>query len=86
VTKTLADIYFQQGYFQEAYKIYKALFEKDPSDLDIQIRLDELSKKLGPSSPSIIKSPRSTEEKIRFLKNWLANIQRRKKGNGKYIL
>jgi tetratricopeptide (TPR) repeat protein len=77
MTKTLAEIYFKQGHLQEAYEIYKALFEKDPSDLDIQKRLEELSKKLGPSSPSITKSPRSTEEKIRFLKKWLANIQER---------
>jgi tetratricopeptide (TPR) repeat protein len=79
ITKTLAEIYFQQGHFQEAYEIYKALSEKDPSDLEIQKRLDELSKRSGLSPSSIQKPPRSTEEKIHFLERWLANVQERKR-------
>lgn len=79
MTKTLAEIYIQQGHFEEAYEILKALSEKDPSDMEIQ-KLMELSEKLKRSSPLTDQSIRTTEEKIRLLERWLANIQERKRG------
>jgi len=80
MTKTLAEIYIQQGHFEEASEILKALSEKDPSDMEIQKRLMELSEKLKRSSPLTDESIRTTEEKIRLLERWLANIQERKRG------
>jgi tetratricopeptide (TPR) repeat protein len=77
-TKTLAEIYLQQGHLQEAYEIYKALAEKDPFDLEIQKRLEELREKLHPSPPSSFPYPLSREEKIRHLEKWLANIRKRR--------
>jgi DNA-binding SARP family transcriptional activator len=68
-TKTLAEIYLQQGHLQEAYEIYKALAEKDPFDQEIQKKVEELREKLHPSPPS-------KEEKIRHLEKWLANIRK----------
>jgi predicted Zn-dependent protease len=78
ITKTLADLYLQQGHFQEAYKIYKALSERDPSDKEIQSKLKELRAKLKPP-PQTDAPPRSTEEKIRTLERWLDNIRKRKR-------
>ncbi len=77
-TKTLAEIYLQQGHLQEAYEIYKALAEKDPSDAEIRKRLEELREKLHPSPPSSFPFPLSKEEKIRRLEKWLANIRKRR--------
>jgi predicted Zn-dependent protease len=77
-TKTLAEIYLQQGHLQEAYEIFKALSEKDPSNQETQARLKELEEKLRSSAP-IHQTSVSTEEKIRILKQWLANIQERRK-------
>jgi hypothetical protein len=77
-TKTLAEIYLQQGHLQEAYEIYKALAEKDPFDAEIQERLEELREKLDPSPPSGSPIPLSSEEKIRPLEKWLANIRKRR--------
>ena len=77
-TKTLAEIYLQQGHLQEAYEIYKALAEKDPFDAEIQNRLEELREKLHSSPPSSFPSPLSREEKIRHLEKWLANIRKRR--------
>jgi len=77
-TKTLAEIYLQQGHLQEAYEIYKTLAEKDPFDAEIQKRLEELRGKLPPSSPSSFPYPLSREEKIRHLEKWLANIRKRR--------
>ncbi len=77
-TKTLAEIYLQQGHLQEAYEIYEALAEKDPFDNEIQERLEELREKLHPSSPSSFPYPLPREEKIRHLEQWLANIRKRR--------
>jgi len=76
-TKTLAEIYLQQGHFQEAYEIYKALAEKDPFDDEIQKRIEELEEKLHPSAPSG-SSSLPVEEQIRHLEKWLANIRKRR--------
>jgi hypothetical protein len=78
-TKTLADIYLQQGHLQEAYEIYKTLAEKDPFDLEIQEKVEALREKLYPSPPLNFPYPLSSEQKIRYLEKWLANIHRRRR-------
>jgi len=77
-TKTLAEIYLQQGHLQEAYEIYKALAEKDPFDAEIQKRLEELREKLHPSPPPGFPYPLSRKEKLQHLEKWLANIRKRR--------
>ena len=77
-TKTLAEIYLKQGHFQKAYEIFKALAEKDPLNREIQERLKELKEKLYP--PHYFQPPQSTDEKVRYLEKWLANIRKRKRG------
>ncbi|NLD93479.1 MAG: tetratricopeptide repeat protein [Fibrobacter sp.] len=42
LTPTLADIYYQQGQYQLALQIYSRLIEKDPSNLNLQERFDEI--------------------------------------------
>lgn len=79
-TKTLAEIYLQQGHDQEAYEIFKALAEKDPHNIELRYRLEQLSEKLSLSPPFTHPLLRSKEEKIHFLEKWLANIQKRRKG------
>ena len=78
VTKTMAELYLQQGHFQEAYEIYKALAERDPSDPEIQKRVEELKEKLHPSVPPKFPYPLTTEERIRHLEKWLTNIRKRR--------
>jgi hypothetical protein len=77
-TKTLAEIYLRQGHLQEAYDMFKALAEKDPSDPEIQKRMQELREKLHPSPPSDFPYPLSNEEKILHLEKWLANIRKQR--------
>ena len=79
VTKTLAEIYLQQGHLKEADEVLRILSEKDPSDMEIQKKLKELSEKLSASSPSIDKPIPSTDEKIRILKRWLYKIRERRR-------
>jgi hypothetical protein len=78
-TKTLAEIYLQQGYLQEAYEIFKTLAEKDPGDPEIQKRVKELREKLHPSPPPDFPYPLSKKEKIRHLEKWLANIRKQRR-------
>jgi predicted Zn-dependent protease len=78
MTKTLAEIYMQQGHLEEAYKILKALSEKDPSNREIKKKLKELSEKIKGLSPLTDQSIRTTEEKIRLLEKWLANIREKR--------
>ncbi len=46
-SKTLAEVYMKQGHFQEAYEILKTLSEKDPSDADIRMKLEEAKERLA---------------------------------------
>ena len=78
VTKTLAEIYLQQGYLKKAYEIFKALSERDPFDTEIRKRLKELEQMLSHSSPIIYPSDLSSDEKISLLKRWLCNIQKKR--------
>ncbi len=78
VTKTMAELYLQQGHLQEAYEMYEALAEKDPFDPEIQERVRELKEKLHPSPPLEFSYPLSKEQKVRYLEKWLANIRKRR--------
>lgn len=80
VTKTLAEVYLQQGHLWEALEIYQRLAEKDPFDLEIQEKVKELKDQLPPSPSPDFFSPYSKEERIRLLENWLSNIRRRRMG------
>jgi len=77
-TKTLAEIYLQQGHLHEAYEIFKTLAEKDPFDQELQERVNELKEKLHPSPPSNFPYPLSKDERIRYLEKWLDNIRKRR--------
>ncbi len=46
VTKTLADIYAAQGYYDKAYSIYKKLLAKDPRNSVFHERLAEIKEKI----------------------------------------
>lgn len=79
ITKTMAELYFRQGHFQEAYEIYKALAEKDPSDPEIEKRLKELKNKLESLPPPNLTALLSVEDRIRNLEKWLGNLRKRRK-------
>ncbi|MFC1853151.1 tetratricopeptide repeat protein, partial [candidate division CSSED10-310 bacterium] len=45
-TRTMADLYEQQGHFKEALKIYEKLQQQDPSDQQLLLKLQQLRQKL----------------------------------------
>jgi len=77
VTKTLAEIYLQQGHLEEAYSLFKTLSERDPEDVELKNRLKELEEKtsLSRSTQSTSPAPR----KIQNLEKWLNNIRERRR-------
>ena len=82
ISKTLAEIYLQQGHLQEAYQILKALLERDPSNQEVQKKLMEVSERLGiemSPKPETVPSRLSDDEKIRLLTRWLANIRKQRR-------
>ena len=84
-SKTLAEVYLKQGHFKEAYEIFKSLLEKDPSNPEVQTKLEEVRQKLArPSSPA--QEPVVPPEgKIQTLEKWLSNIRRMEKVRGDAI-
>jgi hypothetical protein len=52
VTKTLAEIYLQQGHLEEAYSLFKTLSERDPEDVELKERLEELEEKVRHLAPA----------------------------------
>lgn len=59
LTPTLADIYYQQGQYQLALQIYSRLLEKDPDNIKLQDRLDEIKQQL---TVNVHENPESIEE------------------------
>jgi len=53
VTKTLAEIYLQQGHLEEAYSLFKTLSERDPEDVELKERLEELEEKVRHPVPPV---------------------------------
>jgi hypothetical protein len=78
MTKTMAEICLQQGYLQEAYEIFTYLAKKDPQDMEIRKRLEELREKLH-LPPIHLPYPHKKEDKIHHLEKWLENIRKRRK-------
>jgi hypothetical protein len=78
LTKTLAELYFQQGHLQEAHSIFKALSEKNSEDTELQNRVRELEERLGTLPSQGQSADPEVENKRRTLEKWLANIRDRR--------
>ena len=50
-TRTLAEIYFEQGVYDEAEKIYRDLIRKEPEDESLRSRLAEIEKIRNEKNP-----------------------------------
>ena len=55
-TKTMAEVYAEQGHSMIALDIYKRVFQKNPSDLEAQKRISELETKLSSRREKFAKS------------------------------
>ena len=77
VTKTLAEIYLQQGHLDEAYSIFKILSERDPENVELKNRLKELEEELSLSRSTQLTPP--APKKIQNLEKWLDHIRERRK-------
>ena len=59
-TVTLAEIYFAQGFHEQALQIYEDLFMEDPCNMDLLRRINEIDELLHPQallSPPVVSKP-----------------------------
>lgn len=74
-TRALADMYFKQGYYERALKVYRELEALTPGDQEIKSRIkfiEEELKKKGAPEPGEAKF----KENIKTLSSWLDKIKR----------
>jgi tetratricopeptide (TPR) repeat protein len=81
--RVLADLYFDQGHYQEALAAYEGLSQAHPSDAGLARRKSEAAARLAAATPSSPPVPDADPDaarrgaRIEALKRWLAVIQTR---------
>lgn len=78
-TPTLAEVYVNQGQFQEAISIYEKVIAQNPQDEASLLRVQALRAMLESEPPQVEKVPRARQRKqktIAILESWLANIRK----------
>jgi Tfp pilus assembly protein PilF len=79
--RILADLYFDQGHYQEAFAAYEGLSSAHPSDAGLSRRKIEAAARLAAATPSSAPAPDPGAAlrgaRIGALKRWLAVIQTR---------
>lgn len=88
VTETLADLYAQQGFLEQAAEIYRRLLKEDPSKLHLQRKLEDLARLqegssmaqelTAPPQPEPSPKDRTRENVLAVLEGWLRGIERRR--------
>ena len=84
--RVLADLYFDQGHYQEALSAYEGLWSAHPSDAGLARRKSEAAARLAVAAPPSSARPKEADAdpdaarrgaRIGALKRWLAVIQTR---------
>jgi tetratricopeptide (TPR) repeat protein len=78
--RVLADLYFEQGHFEEASTAYEGLWRADPGDAGLEQRKAEALERLAAARPGTGASgePEAARTaKVQALKRWLSVIQKR---------
>ena len=71
-TETLAELYLQQGFRDEARAIYQELVRNDPTRLDLQAKLEALQELPQDAAPAVaLEGSVSSNELIDVLEAWL---------------
>lgn len=77
-TRTLAEIYLNQGNPRKALEIYREILKREPSDAEIREAIKSVKRRMAHSSQvhSTDRSQDSTTmERIKKLEKWLENIR-----------
>jgi hypothetical protein len=82
-TRTLGDLYAEQGHTDKALEVYENLLREDPENQEIALKIQELRSQLASSeepttdeaSASGFRSEGSRKEQILRLEAWLAQIR-----------
>ena len=77
VTETLAELYLQQGFRDEALTIYRQLAERDPSDETLQRRIEAIERSdLVPSAP-VAEAPAENRAASQSVRTFFSRLARR---------
>jgi len=77
-TKTLAELYLNQGNRRKALEIYQELLKREPTNTEIRVAIKTLEHMMGqPSRTPVIDRPQdlATAEKIKNLEQWQKSIR-----------
>ena len=69
-TPTMADLYAKQGAPEKAREIYESILKREPENVDVKSKLQDLSD----GSPA-------QKEKVNKLEQWLAKVKKREQGS-----
>ncbi|MGI9076404.1 MAG: tetratricopeptide repeat protein [Gemmatimonadaceae bacterium] len=83
VTETMAELYLQQGFREEALSVYRKLAEQNPGDEELRARVAHLEQGKGETVRAIVQEDRSTEsversEEPRTVRSFLSALAARR--------
>ena len=86
VTETMAELYLQQGFYQEALTVYRQLLAQNPNDVGLRERVEQLASGARSSvgvaavSDAVIESAqrRRTAPAVRTIRTFLASLAARR--------
>jgi tetratricopeptide (TPR) repeat protein len=77
VTETLAELYLQQGFREEALSIYRQLVDRDPSDQPLRERLEAIEKGSTPAPTSMPVGSDETRAASQSVRTFFSKLARR---------
>ena len=76
-SRTLADLYYDQGHFEDARRIYEQLARANPDDQGLAGRLQELAGGRAPETSARSGSGPAREQRVAALQAWLRRVASR---------
>lgn len=79
-SRTLADLYYDQGYLEDARRVYQRLAEANPGDGSLADRLREIADRLAEKPAAAERAGSMREMKVAVLEAWLERVRARSAG------
>lgn len=77
VTETLADLYLQQGFRDEALSIYRQLVEREPANQSLRDRVEAIERGTAPESASVSEGQAESRASSQSVRTFFSKLARR---------
>jgi cytochrome c-type biogenesis protein CcmH/NrfG len=77
VTETMAELYLQQGFFEEALQVYRKLLERNPRDEEIRSRIESLESGTPSAVAEAASAAHAVDRAGQSVRNFFGRIARR---------